>query len=197
MQFTIEFNDDHLTAVLEAVEREIATPQQMLGSIGESLLNVNKDRHNAGLAPDGTAWKPNAKSTYGAYADGLSKSSYGKDGRLNAKGASSVANKTPLKASGDMLKSLNYQFEGNDTLVLGFDGARNNQLATWHHGGTDEYLIAPLNKKALYFGGRFAKKVKHPGLPERPLLGFPVSDQQLVTNVLEDHLTAVLRGAGA
>jgi hypothetical protein len=90
MQFDIEFNTDHLTSVLEAVRRELATPKQMLDSLGESLLRVNRDRHNAGLAPDGTKWKPNAKSTYDAYADSLSKSSYGKDGRLNAKGATKL-----------------------------------------------------------------------------------------------------------
>lgn len=174
MHYEIEFNTDHLTKVLEAVSREIATPQQMLGSVGESLLNVNKDRHNAGLAPDGTKWEPLAEST------------------LKEKRKGGILNKT-----GDMLQSLNYQFEGNDTLVLGFDGKRNADLATWHHFGTAPHLIAPLNKKALKFGGGFAKKVNHPGLPSRPLLGFPLSDQQLVTHVLEDHLTAVLRRAGA
>ena len=194
MQYTIEFQDHHLQMVLKAVKADIATPQQMLGSIGESLLRVNQDRHSAGLAPDGTKWKPNAKSTYDAYADGLSKSSYGKDGRLNDKGATKVANKKPLSLTGEMLQSFNYQVI-DDTLRLGFDGARNNQLAIWHHGGTEEYLIKPVNKKALYFGGRFAKKVKHPGLPERPLVGFPISDQELTTHVIEDHLLAVINSA--
>lgn len=194
MQYTIEFQDHHLQMVLKAVKAEIATPQQMLGSIGESLLRVNRDRHNAGLAPDGTKWKPNAKSTYDAYADNLSKSSYGKDGRLNDKGATKVANKKPLSLTGDMLQSFNYQVN-DDTLRLGFDGARNNQLAIWHHDGTKEYLIKPINKKALYFGGGFAKKVKHPGLPSRQLVGFPVSDQQLTTHVIEDHLMAVINSA--
>ncbi|MEQ1667982.1 MAG: phage virion morphogenesis protein [Sulfuriferula sp.] len=57
MQSKVEFQVDHLNKVLEAVRREIATPQQMFGSIGESLLRVNRNRHNAGLAPDGTKWK--------------------------------------------------------------------------------------------------------------------------------------------
>lgn len=195
MQFDIELNADHLTSVLEAVRREIATPKQMLDSLGESLLNVNRNRHNAGLAPDGTKWKPNAKSTYDAYAGSLSKSSYSKDGRLNAKGASKVAHKGPLRASGDMLDSFNYQIQGNDTLRLGFNGDWESKLAFWHHNGTEPYLIEPLKKRALSFGGITVKRVNHPGLPSRPLVGFPVSDQQLVTNVLEDHLTAVIKRA--
>lgn len=195
MQYIIEFQADHLNKVLEAVRREIATPAQMLGSIGESLLRVNQDRHNAGLAPDGSKWKPNAKSTYDSYAGSLSKSSYGKDGRLNAKGASKVAHKGPLRASGAMLDSFNYKIEGGDTLKLGFDGTRNNQLATWHHGGTEPYLIEPINRKALKFGGIYAKKVHHPGLPERQLVGFPISDQQLTGHVIEDHLMLVSNSA--
>ena len=49
MQFTLEFQADHLTAVMEAVRREIATPVEMLGSIGEALFIVNQERHNKGL----------------------------------------------------------------------------------------------------------------------------------------------------
>lgn len=167
MQYTIEFQADHLNKVLEAVRHDIATPHQMLGSIGESLLRVNKDRHNAGLAPDGSRWKELAAST------------------LAEKRKGDILNKT-----GEMLQSFNYQVE-DDTLRLGFDGARNNQLATWHHGGTEPYLIEPLNGKALKFGGRYAKKVHHPGLPERQLVGFPISDQQLTGHVIEDHLMLV------
>jgi phage gpG-like protein len=172
MQFTIEFQDHHLQMVLKAVKAEIATPQQMLGSIGESLLRVNRDRHHAGLAPDGSAWKPLSELT------------------LKEKRKGGILNKT-----GEMLQSFNYQLEGNDTLRLGFDGTRNSQLAIWHHDGTEPYLIEPLNKKSLHFGGIFAKKVNHPGLPSRPLVGFPVSDQQLTTHVIEDHLLAVINSA--
>lgn len=191
MLYTIEFQADHLNKVLEAVRREIATPQQMLGSIGESLLRVNKDRHNAGLAPDGTKWKPNAKSTIENYADNLSKSNYRKDGRLNARGAIKVANKGLLRATGQMLDSFNYQV-ADDTLRLGFDGARNAQLAIWHHDGTDPYVIEAKNGKALKFAGIVRKRVNHPGLPSRPLVGFPASDQKLTVDVIEDHLMFVL-----
>lgn len=172
MHYEIEFNTDHLTKVLEAASREIATPREMLSSIGEALLSVNRNRHLAGLAPDGTRWKPLAEST------------------LKEKRKGGI-----LYSSGDMLNSINYQPDG-DTLRIGFDEPANRHLSILHHFGTAPHLIAPLNKKALKFGGGFAKKVNHPGLPARPLLGFPVSDQQLVTHVLGDHLTAVIRRAG-
>ena len=172
MQYTIEFQADHLNKVLEAVRREIATPAQMLGSIGESLLRVNQDRHNAGLAPDGTKWKELSELT------------------LKEKRKGGILNKT-----GEMLQSFNYQVEGSDTLILGFDGTRNAQLAIWHHNGTDPYKIEPKNGKVLKFAGIVAKHVNHPGLPSRQLVGFPVSDQKLTVDVIEDHLLNVLNSA--
>ena len=50
MHFTINFQADHLIRALEAVRKEIATPDEMLTSIGETLLPVNKLRHAQGLA---------------------------------------------------------------------------------------------------------------------------------------------------
>ena len=49
--------------------------------------------------------------------------------------------------------------------------------------------------KALKFGGIYRKRVNHPGLPVRRLVGFPESDQQLVADVAADHLTQVLNSA--
>lgn len=168
MQFTIEFQDQHLQQVLKAVNAELISPTQMLTSVGESLLRVNKDRHLEAKAPDGTDWAELAKSTKAEKRKGKA-----------------------LNKTGEMLESFNYQVT-SDTLVLGFDGQRNAQLAIWHHEGTDPYLIEPLNKKALAFGGGFYKKVNHPGLEARPLVGYPLSDQQLTVDVIEDHLTYIL-----
>lgn len=168
MQIDITFQGKHLKQVLRAVADEITSPEQMLGSIGESLLRVNKDRHIDGKDPDDNQWKPLAASTL----------------KEKRKGG-------PLNKTGEMLQSFNYQVTSN-TLTLGFDGQRNAQLAIWHHEGTDPYLIEPLNKKALSFGGGFYKKVNHPGLPSRQLVGFSAADEVLVGEVIDDHLTAII-----
>lgn len=93
-----------------------------------------------------------------------------------------------------MLGSFNYQVQGAE-LMLGFS----DQKAVWHHFGTGTfgpkgtaYTISPKKAKALAFGGLFRKRVIHPGIPARQLVGFPSSDQRLVADVIEDHLTAVL-----
>lgn len=168
MQFDIEFQADHLKQVLEVVRREIATPEQMLGSIGESLLRVNQERHAQGVDPDGQKWKELAESTKAA----------GK-----RKGG-------PLNRTGRMLANFRYQALG-DTLRMGFNGG-DGFPAVFHQDGSRPHVIAARRAKALAFGGFFRKRVKHPGLPARRLVGFPTSDQQLVADVTADHLTLVL-----
>ncbi|MDR2837166.1 MAG: phage virion morphogenesis protein [Azonexus sp.] len=163
MQFTIEFQTNHLVRALEAVRLEIATPQQMLGSLGESLLRVNQERHAQGLAPDGSPWKELSPLT------------------LQTKRKPRM-----LFDHGDLLR-FQYQVEG-DALRLG----TNDWKAVFHHFGTKPYTITPKKAKALKFAGMVRKRVNHPGLPARPLVGFPTSDQQLATDIIEDHLTAAL-----
>ena len=163
MQFTIEFQADHLSRALEAVRLEIATPQEMLGSLGESLLRVNQERHDQGLAPDGSKWEELSPLT------------------LQNKRKPKI-----LYDHGDLLR-FHYQVLG-DSLRIG----TNDWKAAFHHFGTKPYTITAKKAKALKFGGMFRKRINHPGLPARQLVGFPASDRQLVVDVIEDHLTAVL-----
>lgn len=168
MQFTIEFQADHLSRSLAAVRREIATPHDMLGSIGESLFRVNQERHDKGLDPDGQPWKELAESTKAA----------GK-----RKGG-------PLNRTGRMLANFHYQAAA-DSLRLGFDGG-DGFPAKYHQDGSRAHVISAKKAKALKFGGIYRKRVNHPGLPVRRLVGFPESDQQLVADVTADHLSLVL-----
>lgn len=170
MPFLIKFQVDHLDRALAAARMAIAHPEEMLCVVGESLLRVNRDRHNAGLAPDGSKWKELSPMTLqqGERKGGV------------------------LAKSGRMLQSFNYQVHGNAKLVMGFDGATESMRANWHHSGTDPYVITPKKAKALKFGGIYRKRVNHPGLPARPLVGFPESDQQLTGEVVKDYLQVIL-----
>lgn len=163
MQFAIEFQADHLARALEAIRLEIATPQELLGSMGESLLRVTQERHRQGVAPDGTPWKALSPLT------------------LQRKTSSRM-----LFEHGDLLR-FQYQVEG-DTLRIG----TNDWKASFHHFGTKPYIITPKKAKALAFAGLVRRRVHHPGLTARPLVGFPASDQQLVVDVMDDHLKAAL-----
>jgi phage gpG-like protein len=168
MCLEIEYQDFHLQHVLGVLSHELQNPHELLESIGAALEKVNNERHQAGKAPDGTAWEPLKES---------SKLDKRKGG--------------PLNKTYEMLQSFNYQVD-NNSVLLGFDGARNAQLAYWHHTGTDPYVIKPKNGKALKFGDHLVAKVNHPGLPARELVGYSESDQRLVDDVANDYLLAVL-----
>ncbi|BEV08016.1 phage virion morphogenesis protein [Methylophilus sp. DW102] len=168
MQLVIDYQDISVKHLVAVLSHEFMHPQMLLGSIGESLLRVNQERHLASLAPDGSEWAPLKES---------SKLEKRKGG--------------PLNKTGEMLQSFNYQVDAN-SLLMGFDGQWNAQRAYWHNKGTDPYEIKPKNGKALKFGDHIVKKVNHPGLPARELIGYPDNDQRMVDDVVNDHLMAVL-----
>ncbi|MDD2701847.1 MAG: phage virion morphogenesis protein [Sideroxydans sp.] len=168
MLFEMDFQVNHLKRALSAARDAIARPEELLGSIGGSLVRVNRDRHISGLAPDGSKWKELSPMTL----------------QEKRKGG-------PLNKSGRMLQSFNYQV-GGDALRLGFDGSTESMRAAWHHSGTDPYTISPKKAKALKFGGMYRKRVNHPGLPKRELVGLPTSDRKLMADVAGDYLRVIL-----
>lgn len=170
MMFDIKFEVDHLERSLAAVRRGLARPEPLLRMIGEALFNVNYDRHEAGLAPDGSRWKPLSPMTL-----------------ANDKGV----RKGILAKNGRMLESFKVKPIGN-TVTLYFDGTEESRRAAWHNSGTNPYVISAKKAKALKFGGMYRKRVNHPGLPKRQLVGLPDSDRQLVSDVAFDYLRVIL-----
>lgn len=168
MLFTAEFQTKELTRAVAAVLADLARPEHLLGNIGEALLRVNSRRHEQGLAPDGTPWHPLSAATVAAKKKHKNRILYGE---------------------GDMLGSFHYQADVN-ALTLAFT----DRKAIWHHDGTKPYDIRPKVAKALKFGGLIRKRVHHPGLPARPLVGFSDSDAQLTGDVTVDHFDAILNG---
>jgi phage gpG-like protein len=166
MQFDIEFQADHLSSVMDAIRREIATPEEMLGSIGASLFQVNQERHDQGLDPEGKAWEKLAASTIAA------------GGRKGG----------PLNKTGRMLANFHYQVQG-DNLRLGFDQG-DGFKAIFHQDGSRAHVIS--RSQMVEGFGSVRRRINHPGLPARPLVGFPESDRQLVGDVTADHITAVI-----
>lgn len=98
MEFTIDFEADHLLRTLEALRRKVENPHEILEAVGETLFSINVERHAKGLDPEGKAWKPLAKSTL----------------------ASGKRKGGPLNRTGRMLDNFHYQVH-EDNLRLGFD----------------------------------------------------------------------------
>lgn len=199
MQFQYEIQADHLIRALDAVGHALVTPAQLLASLGESLLRVNDERHSQGLAPDGTRWAPLKPSTLGSAIWKAQGKTFRKNGTMSLATARKVVAKKGnriLYDSGDLLR-FQYQVDGASVVV-----GTNDWKAIFHHAGTgtygpkgSTYTITPKTAKALAFNGLVRKRVTHPGIPARQLVGFPDSDRRLVGEVLDDHLTAVLQRA--
>lgn len=60
-------------------------------------------------------------------------------------------------------------------------------------GTTKPHVIEPRFKKALAFGGIFAKRVNHPGsrIPARPFLVLTDGDERLIEEAMADYLRGV------
>lgn len=205
MHYVIDLKIQPYANALRAIRAAIASPDLILASVGESLLNANQDRHAKGLAPDGTPWAPLAKST-------LYRAVEAKQGKVATKankrrGASSniaagqqiMANKAKriLYQYGDLLR-FSYQVDGGQLRI-----DTNDYKAVWHHYGTGKYgtgrgpyTIRPKTKKALAFGGGLFSKVTHPGVPARPLIGFPDSDQSIASRIVAEHLAKAAQNKG-
>ncbi|MFN1149947.1 phage virion morphogenesis protein [Serratia liquefaciens] len=93
----------------------------------------------------------------------------------------------PLQLSGRLHASIT-PWSDNDSAVVG----TNVIYAGIHqHGGkTRPHEIRPRHKKALYFNGRFASKVNHPGsdIPARPFLGLTDDDYAAIQQAIIDHI---------
>lgn len=199
MHIVIDLQATHLFEALERARVSVAEPEELLASFGESLQRRNSERHAQGLDPDGNQWTPLSPLTLGN-AVARAKGGRLKNGSMSlAVARKAIERKTRkgiLRESGDMLNDLHYQVDSSE-LRLGFDDPK----AAWHHHGTGThgpkgapYEIRPRVAKALAFAGLVVKRVNHPGLPARKLLGFPAEDRQLVEELAADHLMAVLKG---
>lgn len=125
-------------------------PSDLLDAIGQSQLNwVNKNFRKAGIEQK---WPPLSENTVAAHRRG--------------RGAGTAQ---PLRDSGRLAQSFIRRVTGDEVAV-----GTENKIAEYHHFGTGPFIIRPKKAKKLRFktakGMVFAKEVRHPGLPKRPLL---------------------------
>jgi phage gpG-like protein len=169
--FTIELDrDKRYQRLLHDLSSALDDPSVILYALGRALVRAHQARHQQGLDPEGAPWRKLRHPDYPA-------------GRKGG----------PLNRTGAMLRALNYNVEDKNTLRIGFVGA-DGAPAKYHQEGSRAHVIQAKNHKALKLGalGIFRKSVQHPGLPARPLLGWPESDRQLVEDELVDYLQLVL-----
>lgn len=94
--FVIDAQDIQVQQLLKQLQEGISDMTPYFQDLGESMMSRTKGRFVTSTDPAGNAWKPNAQSTYVALANKMGKSNFGKDGRVNKKGADKLAAKKPL-----------------------------------------------------------------------------------------------------
>ena len=167
-RITIELDVAPVIARLDALLRQLGPGglAQPLAEIGEDLVESIKRRFDSSTGPDGKRWAPNSMATLISHLEGT-KGNYRKDGRVSAKGASRVANKKPLVASGLLQDSIAYQVQG-DNLFVGtnrFAGQWDGGAAVHQFGSSDGTI------------------------PARPFLGADEDDVQSMLDVLERYFS--------
>lgn len=93
----------------------------------------------------------------------------------------------PLQMSGRLHGSI-HPWHDNDSAVVGTNVV---YAAIQNFGGkTRAHEIRPRHKKALAFGGRFARKVNHPGsdIPARPFLVLTEVDCEEIRQAILDSI---------
>ncbi len=136
-------------------------------AFAEHLQESHRRRWRQGIGPDGRPWAPLRPSTLA-----------GKRGRF------------PLYEEGDMLRGL-VTSATSSSLVFGLSDWK----APLHHFGARPYTIQPKNKKALAWPGGPGprRRVNHPGLPARPLVGISAADRREVVEIIAEYLEDATR----
>lgn len=159
---TLEYDNSAALDLLETLQERLGDLKPAYHDIGEYLTIAHNQRFKDQVAPDGTPWAPLSPSYQ----------------RNKTKNRNRI-----LVLNGYLEKSFRYQISDNE---LNF--GTNVPYAAHHHFGTKPYTIKPKSKQALAFGGVVVKKVNHPGLPARPLIGVSEADNEEILTLLNEHL---------
>ena len=94
-------------------------------------------------------------------------------------------------------QSMTGRLIGTRAVVAGTE----DEFAEIHQEGTGPYTIRPAKGRMLRFrtaqGIVFAREVKHPGIPARPILPTKQTAERLAQGILDAVLKKVVRDAGA
>jgi phage virion morphogenesis protein len=171
----IEVKDESVGEGLTALEKALSKAEPLMREIAGILADETEENFAAeGFRP----------GKWGDIKDGtkLARAKIGKwPGKL-------------LQVSGKLASSITTDY-GTDFAVI---GSNLPYAGILHLGGkTSAHEIRAKNKKALAFGGKFYKKVNHPGsdIPARPYLpidkdgNLQPSAQEEIVNAINDYLS--------
>lgn len=94
-------------------------------------------------------------------------------------------------------QSMTVKLIGTRAVVAGTE----DEFAEIHHEGTKPYTIRPVKGRILRFqtaqGFVFAREVRHPGIPSRPILPTKQTAERLAQRILDAAIKKKIRNVGA
>ena len=145
----------------------------LLGVIGQRLLRWVMQNFRAACTEK--KWVPLSPNTIAGRRAGRIKKSQGAvrfRGRNVVGAAVSLSGAKPLQDTGRLRQSFVSKVRNLGTPYV--EVGTENQIASFHEHGTKPYVIQPKRARRLIFmtagGVVFARKVNHPGLPQRKML---------------------------
>lgn len=163
--FKVELKDNALRdALLRASDIDLAP---FWRDVGEHVLRRTQDRFERQEAPDGTPWAPLAESTL-------------KHKRKKGKP------ETKLLYDGD-LRRFRYQVSEDGQELLVGSGVH---YAAVHQSGLDEVQHFVTQRKK----GVGRQWTRHMVIPARPFLGLENGDEDVILDILRDHLARIWEG---
>jgi phage gpG-like protein len=160
----VDYDDRELRRGLRRVSAYLDNLQPFHDDVGAYVERSTDDRFRTETGPDGTPWRSLANSTL-----------------------ATKRNRKTLQETGKMRDSLSYTANAREAIV-GFS----DKKARWHQLGTNPYTIEPRRASLLRFMGAngpvFARRVNHPGLLARPMLGISYNDEREILAIARDHV---------
>lgn len=169
----VVIDDKGARRILKAAAASVGS-KRLLDAIGERHLKAVNDNFRKGGVEK--KWAPLTENTKAARKRGGDK---------------------PLQDTGRLRQSFDYKtsLSGHRVIV----GTR-SRIASYHQDGTKPYLIPKGKPKLLAFvtvgGLTFATRVKHPGLPARPMLPSTKLAKKLAIAVAEAVIKRDIKKAG-
>jgi phage virion morphogenesis protein len=153
--------------VQNSLQRMLANsqnPEPAMAAIAGVMLGAVEDNFRAEGRP--TKWKPLKPSTL------VARAAAGKSGKI-------------LQATGKLASSIT-PFHSRTGAGVG----TNRPYAAAMNNGSKAHEIKPKTKKALAFGGKVFKRVKHPGTDARPFMVLMEKDKDDMLGIMAQHIVS-------
>lgn len=173
---TIEVNDQHVTALLDALARRASDLKPAMRTIGEYLVESTKRRFAAGVDPEGDRWAPNRPVTIARYLARF-KSSHTKTGALSAAGRKRSGAKKPLVGESKSLSTTIHYRADRTSVAVGSP----MEYAAVHQFGAHRGAFGKTRRGAPIPWG---------DIPARPFLGLSDEDRGRIAAALQRYMTA-------